>query len=246
MKTAIIIEDELDAQELLSVILKEYCPSIQLTGIAANITEGVQLIESVEPDLVFLDINLGDFTGFQLLDKLENRSFKIIITTAYENFALQAFKYEAIDYVLKPYTPQNIVAAVGRFSKSIQSHHLYDKLDAIINRNINVSKINLPTSDGIILINTEEIIYVMADRAYCLIHLTNGQKKIVSKSLKEIEDVLPDYLFFRSHASHLINLNQVEKYSKEDGGFAVMSDQTQVPIARRRKNEFLELIKFNT
>jgi len=246
MNTAIIIEDELDAQELLSVILKEYCPSIQLTGIAANITEGVQLIESLQPDLVFLDINLGDFTGFQLLDKLENRSFKLVVTTAYEEFAIQAFQYEAIDYVLKPYTPKSIIAAVGRVSKSIQSHHLYNKLDAIVNRNTNIPKINLPTADGIILINTEEIIYVIADRAYCQIHLTNGQKKMASKSLKEIEDVLPKSLFFRSHASHLINLNQVEKYSKEDGGFAVMSDQTQVPIARRRKNEFLELIKFNS
>lgn len=245
MLYSIIIEDELDAQNLLSNILKEYCPSVQVVGIASNMQEGIKLINSLQPKLVFLDIQLGERTGFQLLDQLVNPNFQLIITTAYPDFAVKAFQYEALDYVLKPYTPNNIISAVKRSEKKLNSDSVYQKLESLISEQRNVAKINLHTAEGIILINIEDIIRVEADRAYSCIYLVNGQKELVSKPLKEIQEMLPSHLFYRLHTSHLINLHQLEKYSKEDGGYAVMSDQSKIPIARRRKNEFMDWIKSN-
>ena len=243
MTRAVIIEDELDAQNLLSNILEKYCSNMQVVGIASDIHEGIQMINSIKPDLVFLDIQLGEQTGFQLLDQLDNPSFQLVITTAYQDFAVKAFEYEAIDYVLKPYTPKTITSAVERVMKRTSTHSIYQKLETLFQEKKGVSKINLPTTDGIILINSEDIVRVEADRSYSCIYLINGQKEIVSKPLKEIQEQLSSHLFYRLHSSHLINLQQLEKYSNEDGGYAFMSDQSQIPIARRRKNEFLDRIK---
>jgi len=221
--------------------ITEFCSNISVVGIASNITEGVQLIEQHQPDILFLDIQIGQSSGFELLDKLKHRSFKLIITTAYKDFALKAFQYQAIDYVLKPYSPKNIKAAVSRVLLMNQDAALFDKLKGLIAPNFN-SKISFPTSEGIILINVDEIVHVEADRSYCIIYLNNTEKKIVSKSLKDIEAILPNQKFYRLHASHLINLDKLKRYDKEDGGSAVMSNEKHIPIARRRKNEFLELI----
>jgi len=245
MLYTVIIEDEVDAQNLLSNILEQYCPTIQVVGIASDMQEGIRMINSLQPKLVFLDIQLGEQTGFQLLDQLVGPTFQLVITTAYPDFALKAFEYEALDYVLKPYTPNSIISAVNRAMKRTNTDSIYQKLESLIHEKKGVAKINLPTSDGIILINHEDIIRVEADRAYSCIYLINGQKEVVSKPLKEIQEQLPAHLFYRAHTSHLINLQQLEKYSNEDGGYAVMSDQSQVPIARRRKNEFLEWMKSN-
>lgn len=245
MIRTIIVEDEVDAQKLLMLILQEYCLNVEVVGIAADVNHGMQLITSLNPDLVFLDIQLGEQTGFQMLDQLPNKTFQLIITTAYQDSALEAFRYEAIDYVLKPYTPVNIIAAVERAAKRTKNDELYQKLDGLLNRKSISSKISLPTSEGFLLVNIEDVIRIEADRAYSQIYLTNGLKTMVSKPLKEMETLFPPPFFFRPHASHLINLQQLEKYNKEDGGVAVMSDQSQIPIARRRKNDFLVWIKSN-
>lgn len=246
MKTAIIIEDELDAQHLLSKIIDDYCPDINVSGSASNVQDGINLIESLDPDIVFLDIQLGDRTGFQLLDSLSNKSFKLIITTAYQEFALKAFKYEAIDYVLKPYSPKSILLAISKVQKQTIDNEVYKRLESLLSEQKKSSKISLPTTEGYTMVCTEDIVHVAADRSYSHVYLASKKKLMISRSLKEIEALLPSSTFFRLHTSHLINLDHLDMYNKEDGGYAVMTDGSQVPVARRRKTEFLEKLSPNS
>ncbi len=242
--TAVIIEDELDAQVLLANLLKEFCSEVHLLGFASDIESGTELIKSVKPDLVFLDINLGNECGFRLLDQFLLKPFKVIITTAYEKYALEAFKYQAVDYLLKPYSPFQVRQAIERVCKLEEGTKAYTKLKSLISRSKPMSKISLPSTDGIHIFNVNEIIRAEADRAYCILYFDINAKIIISKSLKEIENLLPNN-FFRTHTSHLINMDKLVKYAKEDGGYALMSDGAKIPIARRRRVEFLDLIQSN-
>jgi len=239
-KTAIIIEDEMDAQHLLTSIINEYSYEVEVVASASNIVEGKSLIESTNPDIVFLDIQLGDKTGFELLDSVSNKSFKLIITTAYQEFAVKAFKYEAIDYILKPYSPKSILNALDKVKKQTVDGDVYKKLEALLTAQNQNSKISLPTSEGYVMVNPEDIVHVAADRSYSHVHFTTKKKLVLSKPLKEIETLLTSSNFFRPHTSHLINMNQLEMYNKEDGGYAIMTNGSQVPISRRRKTEFLQ------
>lgn len=243
MKT-IIIEDELDAQVLLANLLREFCPDVHLLGVASGVESGVELIKSTNPDLIFLDINLGNECGFRVLDQFLLKPFKVIITTAFEKYALEAFKYQAVDYLLKPYSPLQVSQAIERVSKLEEGTKAYTRLKSLISRPKPMSKISLPSNDGIHIFNVNEIIRAEADRAYCILYFDNDTKTIISKSLKEIENLLP-HNFFRSHTSHLINMDKLLKYAKEDGGYALMSDGSKIPIARRRRVEFLDLIQSN-
>lgn len=237
-----IIEDEVDAQSLLSSIINEYCPSLQLVGIAGSISEGIALLEESKPDLVFLDIELEGGTSFQLLDRLKHISFRIIFTTAYDQYALKAFKYEAIDYILKPYSPQDVLKSVERVRKTQHDQAIFNRLDYLIKQNntLQNTRINIQTSEGISLISVSDIVRLEADRSYCFVYLSDGERLLVSKPLKDFESQLPDDQFFRVHSAHLINKEYVKKYIKEDGGMIIMTDGRQVPIARRRKHEFLQ------
>lgn len=246
MRTAIIIEDEYDAQMLLTSILEQYCPDVTVLGTASTIADGKRLIIEEKPDIVFLDIQLGEETGFELLDQLSGHSFKLIITTAYQDFALKAFEYEAIDYVLKPYSPKSILLAIERVKKQVVDNQVYKRLESLLSRQKSLSKVSLPTSEGYTMLCSSNIVHLVADRSYSYVHLSSAEKLLLSKSLKEIEALLPSASFFRLHASHLVNLNHVEKYVKDDGGYVLMSDGKQVPIARRRKAEFLELLTNNS
>jgi len=246
MLKAIIIEDELDAQVLLQKIIEEYCPDVELLGTANNLQSGKELIESTQPDIIFLDIQLGCETGFQLLEMVDHKTFKLIITTAFQDFALKAFKYEAIDYVLKPYSPKSILAALNKVKKqTIDNSEVYKKLEALLISQTSPTKISLPTSEGYIMVCPDDIVHVAADRSYSQVYLASKKKLLISKPLKEIEAVLPAHSFFRLHSSHLINMNRLEMYNKEDGGYALMTNGTQVPIARRRKSEFINRLTNN-
>lgn len=245
-KTALIIEDEADAQQLLSKIIEEYCLDVTVAGGAANIQDGKNLIESLKPDIVFLDIQLGDKTGFQLLDSLVSYPFKLIITTAYQEFALKAFKYEAIDYVLKPYSPKSIMTALEKVKRQSVDSEVFKRLESLLSAQNKKTKVSLPTSDGYVMVSPDEIVHVSADRAYSQVFLSSDKKKLfISKPLKELETLLPSESFFRLHTSHLINLDKVDKYNKEDGGYVLMTNGSQVPVARRRKTAFLDLLTGN-
>lgn len=244
MVRAAIIEDELDAQSLLSGIIREYCPSLQLVGKSGNVTDGLRLIEDTKPDLVFLDIEIEGGTSFQLLDRLKHMSFKIIFTTANDQYALKAFKYGAIDYLLKPYTPQDVLKSVQRVRRTQYDQAIFNRLDYLIKQNKpsqNI-KINIATSEGMNIVSVSDIIRLEADRSYCFVCLSDGERMLVSKPLKDLESQLPSDIFFRVHSTHLINMDYIKKYIKEDGGSIVMNDGNHIPIARRRKAEFLALL----
>lgn len=239
-----IIENEQDAQSLLSSIIREYCPSLELVGIAKNISDGLLLIESTKPDLIFLDVEIDGGTSFQLLDKLMYMSFKVIFTTAHDHYAFKAFKYGAVDFLLKPYSPQDVLKAVERVRKNLYDQAIFNRLDFLIKNNKSDQniKLNISTSEGVSVISVNDIIRVEADRSYCFICLSDGERVLVSKPLKELENSLPDNMFFRVHTTHLINKEYIKRYIKEDGGCVVMNDGSSVPIARRRKQQFLRAL----
>lgn len=242
----IIIENELNAQCLLSKILNDYCTDIQYNGAAATKQEAVKLINTVKPEVVFMDIELDDGSGFEVLDQVEYTDFKLIFTTAYDEYAVKAFKYEAIDYVLKPYSPKDILSSVQRAKKIKNGDHVFKRLDNLLktNKKESQNKISITTTEGISILKINDIIRIEADRSYSHIYLSHNRKMMVSKPLKEFETKLPASQFFRTHTSHLVNLKSIIKYSKEDGGYAVTSDQFKIPISRRRKQDFLDAIRF--
>lgn len=240
----IIIENELDAQSLLSNIIEEYCPALELAGVAASIAEGYDLIDRVKPDLVFLDIEIDGGTSFNILDRWKQLPFKVIFTTAYDHYALKAFKYGATDYLLKPYSPQDILRSLERIRSNQYDEAIFNRIEYLI-RNTgteNASRISISTSDGISLVSVNDIIRIEADRSYCFVCLSDGRRILVSKPLKDFEEMLPQPSFYRVHTTHLVNMDFVTRFVKDDGGSIIMTDGRSVPLARRRKQAFLDLL----
>ncbi len=241
----LIVEDEVDSQTLLQIILNDYCPQIDIVGIAANKEEAKKLLEANSIDLVFLDIHLGNHTSFDFLNETSNRNFKIIFTTAHEEYALKAFKYEAIDYVLKPYSPTEIVSAVKRVEEKLVDKSMLSRLDQLTSdlSKPRQNKLSVTSSEGISIYEVETIIRVEGQGSYSQMYFTGGEKNMICKSLKEIESILPNH-FFRTHNSHIINLDHVIQFKKQDGGSVLLSGNYEVPVSRRKKQEFLTAIKF--
>lgn len=244
MMRAIIIEDEIAAQNLLKSIIREYCNNIDIVGVAANIHDSVNLINKSQPDLIFMDIELLDGNSFEILDQIEYQNFPIIFTTAYEDFALKAFKYEAIGYLLKPFAPidvQKAVAKVANFARNDNS--VLSKLASMLKKNITTqNKLTVHAFDGIFILNIDEIIRIEADGPYCTIISKNEKNTLVSKPLKSLEEEMAHPSFFRVHVSHLVNINFVKQLNKEDGGTIVLTNGDKIPLSRRKKQEFLDRI----
>lgn len=242
MIRTVIINPEIDTHPLLFEIIQEYAPTIELVGLARDIEHGARLIEEHKPDLIFLDLDMDENAPFEMLDSFRNPTFKIIFTTVDEKYALKAFKYGAIDYIVKPFDPQDILSSIDRVKRTQFNEAIYNRLDYLIRQN-NIGqnyKITIPTSEGINVISISDILRIEADRSYCFIYLTDGDRILVSKPLKEIESMLPDNIFFRVHSAYLINMDYVKRYTKEDGGNVILNDGSHIPIARRRKKEFFE------
>lgn len=244
MIRAIIVEDEEAARSLLSKILAKYCSDIELIGYAESVDEAVQFIFQTDPDLVFFDIEINGGSSFEILKTIENRRFKTIFTTAFNDHALKAFEYEAIHYILKPYQVLDVIEGVERVKKILKKEESFSDLMNVSSSSykLDANKITLSTKEGIFLVEIDNIIRLEADRSYCNVYLNNNKRILLSKPLKNYVESLPKDQFFRSHNSHLINLNYVEKFIKEDGGEIIMSDGSSVPIARRRKAMFLEIL----
>jgi len=241
---AAIIEDESGIQSRLSGIIREYCPSVHLVGVAGNIADGLSLIEETKPDLIFLDIEIDGGTAFQLLDLVKHLSFNIIFAAAYDQYALKAFKYGAIDYLLKPHSPQDVLKSIERVRRTQYDQAIFNRLDYLIKQSKPTQniKISIPSSEGVSIVSVSDIIRIEADRSYCFVCLSDGERILISKPLKELEVQLPDSQFFRIHSTHLVNMDYIKKYIKEDGGSVVTTDGSHLPIARRRKQEFLEML----
>lgn len=238
---AIIVEDEKKGQEILSSLILKYCTDVEIIGMADNAEDAYLLIKKMKPDVVFLDIEMPNGNGFYLLEKFDKINFQIIFTTAYDNYAIKAIKYHALDYLLKPIDIDELKQAVENVKKALLKPENTRYIDFLTTRKLDIeNRLGLPVKDGILYIQVADIIRIESDGSYSTIYLSKSQKHVVSKNLKEYEDVLPVKEFFRVHKSHLINIKKVKKYVRQDGYFVEMEDGSQVEIARRKKDEFLQ------
>lgn len=244
MIRAVIIEDEAESRELLAALVTKNCEGVTVVDTAGNVEAGVEAIKKHAPDLIFLDISMPDGTGFDLLGKVANMKFDVIFTTATDRYALKAIKYSALDYMLKPIDVEELKVAVEKVKekKSTVSgvENLAFLLQNLKQKNDNFSKITLPTGNAYEIVNVPDIIRCEAEGSYTNFYLVGNKKVMVSASLKHYEDLLPENDFIRVHHHHLINMNHVTRFLKVDGGYAIMSDGTQVEISRRKKDAFVE------
>lgn len=248
MLNVVIVEDELHSRETLKNMVNEYCPDVEIMGLASSVQEGIELLNTHYPDLVFLDIEMQSETGFDLLTQVKNLNFEVIFTTAFEQYALNAIKFSAIDYLLKPIDLeelQNAVEKVVRKKKaSLHNKKLEILLDNIHNKNTAQHTITLSTSNGYEFINVADIIYCEADGSYTNFFIKNKKSLLISKHLKEYENLLSDHNFMRVHQSYLINLSEVEKYIKSEGGYIVMKNGAKLSISKKNKEEFVRKMTF--
>lgn len=245
MIKAIIIDDESHCITRLEYLLKEYCKSfVQLIDTYQTIEEGITAIEKHQPDLVFLDVQLNDKTGFDLLSQLNEINFGVIFTTAFEKYAVKAFKISAVDYLLKPVDANDLLSAIEKLKQKISKEELSKKFEVLLHNIKNVQgiskRISIPTANGFSFIEVSNIIRCEAAVNYTILYLTNKQKLTIAKTLKEFENLLTAYNFCRVHHSHLINLAYIKSYNKGKGGFVVMNDQSEIEVSTRKKEEFLK------
>lgn len=239
--TAIIIDDEAKARRIMEVLLAENCPNIKVVDTAEDVLSGIKAINKHQPDIVFLDIEMPGYTGFQLLDFFDDITFEVIFATAYSEYALQAFKVSAVDYLLKPIQIEQLQAAVNKAVKLKGNSQINEKI-AALKENIeehSIKKIALPVSQGLTFVPIADILYLEADGSYTHVYLTDGTKLLISKKIKAFESSLnPDNRFFRTHRSYIINLDKIKQYVKQDGGHIEMENGAIVHLARERKDEF--------
>ncbi|MBI5916016.1 MAG: response regulator transcription factor [Bacteroidetes bacterium] len=243
MKT-IIIDDEPHCVGYLHVLLQQHCPQTEVVATAGNGQEGLSIIQQFAPELVFLDVEMPVMNGFRMLEELVDIPFQLIFTTAYDRYALRAFKFSALDYLLKPIDPQELKNAVNRARKAppidaqqltLLKHHIHQKNSVLSN------KIAIPSLEGFTFLSLEDIVTCESESNYTKFHLKDGKNLLVSRTLGDVEDTLEGKGFFRIHKQFLINLNHVSKYVKSDGGYVVMSNNQTVAIARSRREEFVLL-----
>jgi two-component system LytT family response regulator len=241
MIRAIIIDDEQHCSDRLSGLLdQDHAHAIRVEGCFRNVDEGLKAIHTLRPDLLFLDVQLEDRTGFDLLKQLHEIGFEIIFTTAFEKYAVQAFKFSAIDYLLKPVSRDDLRAAIGRLSDKIHKTDAAKKIETLIHNLNGVSRrICVPVLNGLVFVQVNDIIRCQSDVNYTTLYLRDKQKMVVARTLKEFEELLSDYNFFRVHASHLVNLAYIKSYNKGKGGSLTLTDHSTVEVSTRRKEEFL-------
>jgi two-component system LytT family response regulator len=243
MHTAVIIDDEFDARRIIKKYLERYYPTVRFVAEADSVEAGVKIVNQLQPEIMFLDIKLGDGTGFDLIDQLQNHIPKIVFTTAFDEFAVKAFRYHAIDYLLKPIDPDIFVVAVQNLveKKGTQKKEAWE---IILNQVKNTErKIGIPTVDGVKFILVENIVYFEADGSYCKLYFSDAKQMTISKPLRYFEDKLQDEKsFIRPHKSFLINLKFVEEYQKSDGGFLKLQSNKIIPISRNKKEEILNFL----
>jgi two-component system LytT family response regulator len=247
MIRAVIIDDEQHCINRLTVLLNDHCKqTIHIAGAFSSVEDGLSGILILKPDLVFLDIKLNDLTGFDLLNLLPQINFEIIFTTVYDNYAVKAFRFSALDYLLKPIVTEELLQAVSKFQRALINNDMTEKISNLfynLRNNTPASKrIAVPTNKGLIFFQLSDILRCQADVNYTTFHLTNGKTLTVAKTLKEVNDLLADYQFFRIHNSHIINLNYIKSYHKGNGGYIVLTDNTNLEVSSRRKELFFKKI----
>lgn len=240
----LIIDDEAPVRNLINGIIQQYCEQAEVIATADGVNSGLAAIKKHKPDLVLLDIKLNDGTAFDLLKQLEDIKFAIIFITAYEKYAVNAFRFSAVDYIMKPIHIDELINAIRKASEKTEQQVLSQKLKNFfdnMNNKPEDKKIVLKTSESIFIVKVADIIRCEADHNYTTFFLTNEKKVLVSKTLKDYDEMLYDYFFFRTHQSHLININHIVSFEKNDGGFLRMADGSSVPVSKRKREELLAL-----
>lgn len=251
MITAILVDDDSNLREGMKALLSRYAPEIQIFGEAENVTNAVSVIDQLNPQVVFLDIQLADGTGFDILEKLTEKNGKIesqvVFITAHEQYAIKAFRFSALDFLLKPVDPEELQKVIEKIKNTVKKNDTFSHIDLLL-ENIrkkvdNFKRIALSTTDGIHLFDVSDIIRCESTDNYTTFHIRNSKPILISKTLKEYEELLSEQGFERIHQSHLINLAYLKSYIKKDGGYVIMSDNSNLPVSQRKKDRLQELIK---
>lgn len=246
MIKAVIVDDEKRARETIASILKLYCENVNVIAEADSVTSAYKVLNQNQPQLVFLDIDLPDGSGFDLLKKYDVPPFNVIFITAYQEHAVKAFKFSAIDYILKPVNPDELVEAVKKTEALLDKSSLSSRLETFLNNFNNPGdknkRIVLKTADQIYLVNVKDILRCEADGNYTHFYTIDGKKILVSTTIKEYEEMLASYNFFRTHQSHLVNMDFIERFDKKEGGYVIMKDNSSIPVAVRKKDALLTLL----
>lgn len=245
MIKAIVIDDEIHCQETLGILLREFCPQIQLMELCSSAKQAMKAIEKFNPDLVFLDIEMPGMNGFEMLESLSQISFAVIFTTSYDQYAIKAIKFSALDYLLKPVDPDELKNAVKKVEEQRHlplAEQFQILLKQINGKNTGFTKIAVPTAEGFELVPTDQVLYLEASDNYTHLFQKNKNKIIACRTLKEMEEQIQDFpIFLRVHNSYMVNLNEVVKYIRGEGGYLVMSDGSSVNVSRSRKEALLKL-----
>ncbi|MEI6436758.1 MAG: LytTR family DNA-binding domain-containing protein [Bacteroidota bacterium] len=242
----VIVDDEDHVRDSLSKLLARHCQQATVVGTACSVAGGIRVVQELRPDLVLLDIQMSDGTGFDLLTSLAPVDFKVIFITAYDQYALQAFRFSALDYLLKPVNPEHLVASVNRAGSLLRDHFnmqmdaLYENLKSISRQD---KKIILKTTDQIHLLDLKSIVCCESDSCYTTVHTKEGGRIMVSKTLKEYEEMLSGCGFYRVHKSYVINLAHIKRFEKPDGGYIVLTNDLKIPVASRKREEMMELLE---
>jgi two-component system LytT family response regulator len=244
---ALIIDDSDNSRVTLAHDLKEHCPRVIVVGEAGGVQAGLEAIREKKPDVVFLDIEMGDGTGFDLLSQLKDIDFQVIFTTAHDAYGIKAIKFSALDYLLKPVDADELVAAVAKLEENSRHKQVKDSIHLLL-ENMRDSKhpagkrIALHSLEKVHLVSIDDIIRCESQGAYTIFHLKNKEQILVTKNLKEFEHLLEEHDFIRVHHSHLINFAYIKEYVKKDGGYAVMTDKSEVPVSFRKRAHLLQMI----
>jgi two-component system LytT family response regulator len=244
MIQAVLVDDESNSLEALSILLEKYCPNVEIIGTAQSVDEAVETINQQQPELVFLDIALPDGQGFEVLERIDHKQFEVIFTTAYDQYALTAFEFSALDYILKPINVEKLQQSVARYEEIKGERDYSGRVSVLKDRLKNINeRIILSSMDGFEVYKIADIIRCEANGSYTTFYIKGGIKVVTSKTLNNFEKLLSDQPFARVHSKHLVNLEYIKKYISGRGGYVVFEDGSQVDVSERKKKEFIRLMK---
>jgi two-component system LytT family response regulator len=246
MFRAVLIDDDESNLSSLSEKLSKHCPQIEIIARCDNAQDGIKAIDGLQPDVVFLDIEMPVMNGFVMLQQLNYKNFELIFVTAYDHYAVKAIRYSALDYLVKPVEIEELKAAVSRVEVNRKNQSSHSQVELLLEylQKKQPRRITIPTAKGLQFINLEDIIYLEASNNYTNIYLSTGQKFLVSRTLKDFEELLPTETFLRIHHSNIINKCFVERYIRGDGGQVVMRNGIVLDVSKRKKSEFLQAIGY--
>jgi two-component system LytT family response regulator len=243
MIRTVLVDDEIDSIRVLQRLLEGYCPQISIVGQADGVESALDIIHIARPDLVILDIEMKQGNAFDLLNQLQPLSFKVIFVTAFDSYAIRAFKYSAVDYLLKPVDIEDLQKAVERIGEPSGEKNMIEQMKILLGNvgtyHITQQKMAVPTLTGLIFVPVQDIIRFEAKGNYTIIYLDKKDQIMATRNIKDYEDLLPETIFCRVHNSHIINLHRIKEYRKGRGGFITMEDGSYIEVAIRRKDEFL-------